>query len=312
MASLGFAPDLALRRHRLFSSTDLDDTRDRIAAVMQPHRLTPRGRSPGPSHMDYLDLGAVGLGAIKFGPMAVEVPAVADYHLAVFCLSGRGAVRTETGTVTVDDRIGVLSNPGQPFIAEFSPDAEQFVLRIARRHLQAHLGRPARFHRRMDLARPELQPFLWQLRALAADTGLARLAQQNARLRTHIEALLLNLLIQGQPHATPNQATQISPASVRRAEAFIRAHAGEPLTLEQIAAASGVPARTLHESFRRFRGTTPLALLREIRLDQARDQLRTTQDSVADVALHCGFGHQGRFAQAYRARFGEPPSATRR
>ncbi|MEU6280948.1 helix-turn-helix domain-containing protein [Streptomyces sp. NPDC047028] len=33
---------------------------------------------------------------------------------------------------------------------------------------------------------------------------------------------------------------------------------------------------------------------------------------MADVARRWGFAHQGRFAERYRARFGEPPSRTLR
>lgn len=32
--------------------------------------------------------------------------------------------------------------------------------------------------------------------------------------------------------------------------------------------------------------------------------------TVLDVAARCGFGHAGRFAAAYRERFGESPSRT--
>lgn len=43
---------LALREHRLFESRDLDETRERISRVMQPHALLPDGSRHGPSHMD--------------------------------------------------------------------------------------------------------------------------------------------------------------------------------------------------------------------------------------------------------------------
>lgn len=105
----------------------------------------------------------------------------------------------------------------------------------------------------------------------------------------------------------------IAPACVRRAEAFIHAHAAEPLRLADIALATDVPARTLLSAFQRFRERSPMQYLREVRLELARQRQRqpARQATVATIALDCGFLHLGRFAQAYRAQFGEPPSATR-
>ncbi|MGN4071462.1 anthranilate 1,2-dioxygenase regulatory protein AndR, partial [Burkholderia gladioli] len=53
---------LALRAHRLFESRDLDETRERISRVMQPHALVPGGRRHGgAAHMDFVRLGRLGL-----------------------------------------------------------------------------------------------------------------------------------------------------------------------------------------------------------------------------------------------------------
>jgi len=62
------------------------------------------------------------------------------------------------------------------------------------------------------------------------------------------------------------------------------------------------------DAFRRFRGCTPTAALRDLRLDRARARLTHGREGVSAVALGCGFTHLGRFAQAYRQRFGAAPS----
>ena len=59
MSPTSFEP-LALRAHRLFESRDLDETRERISRVMQPHALLPNGRTRGASHMDFVRLGEPG------------------------------------------------------------------------------------------------------------------------------------------------------------------------------------------------------------------------------------------------------------
>jgi transcriptional regulator GlxA family with amidase domain len=101
---------------------------------------------------------------------------------------------------------------------------------------------------------------------------------------------------------------------VKRAQTFIAERACEPITLADIAEAAGVPVRTLLDGFQRFSHATPMQLVRESRLERAREQLLQARDTdrVADIALGCGFANLGRFASAYREMFGETPSDTLR
>lgn len=102
------------------------------------------------------------------------------------------------------------------------------------------------------------------------------------------------------------------PRHLRRAEAFIRAHAPEPLTMEQIAGSAGCSVRTLQLAYRRFRATTPHAALMDVRLDRLRTDLAATDEPVAVVARRWGFTNAGRLTAQFRRRFGETPVAARR
>ncbi|MEV6902279.1 helix-turn-helix domain-containing protein [Amycolatopsis sp. NPDC051372] len=53
-------------------------------------------------------------------------------------------------------------------------------------------------------------------------------------------------------------------------------------------------------------------MLRDIRLGRAHRALLGADRTVAEIASSCGFTHLSRFAQEYRARFGELPSETAR
>jgi len=104
----------------------------------------------------------------------------------------------------------------------------------------------------------------------------------------------------------------IAPAHVRRAEQFIQEFASEDINLDMVVAASQVRKRTLYNSFKRFRGTSPMCYLRSVRLSKAREELMSTTSSrsVTEVALHWRFAHMGRFSMQYKKRFGELPSKT--
>ncbi|WP_323122022.1 anthranilate 1,2-dioxygenase regulatory protein AndR [Burkholderia alba] len=306
---------LALRGHRLFESRDLDETRERISRVMQPHALMPNGHRHGPSHMDFVRLGGLGLGAIAFGDaMHVSVDAVDGYYLLMFCLSGHARVRAMGRTVDVDRRTGVLCAPGEPFDAQLSADCEQFVLRIDAAALATLTGdATATLDPVIGVDSAALSSWMQQLMLVARSPALLDSANANPRVASRLEHLLLDLLIDGHPPVSASaRRHDPAPGFVRRAQDYIDTHFGQPLQLADIAQAAGAPERTLRDGFLQFRGVSPMQYLRQIRLEHARDLLRAAapERRIADIALDCGFTHLGRFAIAYRERFGELPSAT--
>ncbi len=107
---------------------------------------------------------------------------------------------------------------------------------------------------------------------------------------------------------------RVVPRHVRRAEAFMRASADQPITMLDVAAAAGCGTATLYASFRRFRNTTPLAVLHSIRLELVREALGAADDSVStrSIARQFGFTNPSRFIAAYGKEFGEAPKETRR
>lgn len=100
---------------------------------------------------------------------------------------------------------------------------------------------------------------------------------------------------------------------VRQAVEYMHAAANTPITTTDVAEHVGLSIRGLQQAFQRQLGTAPNAMLRGIRLDRVRDELRagTPNDTtVASVAVRWGFAHLGRFSAAYSRRFGEYPRDT--
>lgn len=151
------------------------------------------------------------------------------------------------------------------------------------------------------------------------DTLFAELARSDSLLENEIairsfeEHLTLCLLL-GMPHNYSQRLLQLqtpaAPANVRRAENFMHANADTPLTIVQIADAAQCSVRALQMAFRRFRGTTPMAALRRIRLDEARNEMLRAgrPESLGRIAAGHGFSNPGRFAQLFRRTYGAYPS----
>jgi AraC-like DNA-binding protein len=132
-------------------------------------------------------------------------------------------------------------------------------------------------------------------------------------VRSFEDNLALCVLL-GLPHdyaeRLGRQKTAAAPGNVKRAEAFMRANVGAPLTIAEIAEAAGCSVRALQIAFHRFRGTTPMRVLLQARLEQARtEMLRPGQmASLARIAAEHGFSSPTRFAQSFRRKYGVYPS----
>lgn len=106
-----------------------------------------------------------------------------------------------------------------------------------------------------------------------------------------------------------------APYYVRRAIDYIHANAPNPITPQDLVTVAGVSARSLYYGFRRWRGTTPMAYLRNVRLALARKELeaaRANGGNVTEIAMNVGYEHLSRFSKDYREKYGESPSMTLR
>ena len=105
-----------------------------------------------------------------------------------------------------------------------------------------------------------------------------------------------------------------APYYVRRVENYIRGHAHEPISADDLVSVGGVSARSIYNGFRRFRSTTPMGYLKAVRLDMARDALirgrRRGTTSVTEAATAAGYTNLSQFSRDYKARFREAPSRT--
>ncbi|MBB4292531.1 AraC-like DNA-binding protein [Rhizobium leguminosarum] len=114
-------------------------------------------------------------------------------------------------------------------------------------------------------------------------------------------------------HFEKKKVSAVAPWHVRRAIDYMHANIAEPFTMSMVADQVGISLRALQTGFKAFRGTSPGAYLRTIRLKAVHDQLRDplNQQTLRDICTTWGFFHPGRFSAIYRSAFGESPRDTR-
>lgn len=131
-------------------------------------------------------------------------------------------------------------------------------------------------------------------------------------LQEHIIATVLETLPHNYKEARPAKLDFAVPRSVRLAEEYMHAFADQPVTVEALARHAGCSERALHLAFKSFRSTSPMAVLRDIRLDAAHKDLTRREMTITDVVFKWGFTNLGRFSKLYEQRFGRKPSETKR
>src|SRR5690606_16243293 len=121
------------------------------------------------------------------------------------------------------------------------------------------------------------------------------------------ERTLLTMLLTGVPHNKSEELadspSRIAPYYVKRAEEYIRSAATGEITMEDIAKAACISERTLFYGFKRWRNTTPMAYVWDVRLALARKELenaRRTGGTVSQAAVNAGFTTFSHFAKIYK------------
>lgn len=97
------------------------------------------------------------------------------------------------------------------------------------------------------------------------------------------------------------------PRAVAEALELMESHIADPLNLDQIAALVGLSSRQLQRQFSKALDLSVMHVYRDIRLETARELLRSSHIPLGEIANMTGFGSQAAFSSAYRHRYGQSP-----
>lgn len=97
------------------------------------------------------------------------------------------------------------------------------------------------------------------------------------------------------------------PDFIRNAMLFLQDHYAENLSLDKIAHACSVNKYYFHRTFKKFMGVTPNEYLITIRLNKAKELLRTTDLRVNQVASLVGIDNTSHFINTFKKHEGITP-----
>lgn len=101
------------------------------------------------------------------------------------------------------------------------------------------------------------------------------------------------------------------PPRLAEALALMQANLAEPLPTDDVARLVGLSRRQLERLFKQHLDSLPSRHYLELRLQRSRELLRSSGQSVLQVALACGFSSGAHFSNAYKAAFGRTPREER-
>jgi len=310
------------QRHLVLESTDWDEIADSTDEVYMPFRVRPRDRATPDSFHYTFAVGGFTISRFRYGAAVSLDDFQPDTGRGIALTTIQGRVRHQGDACTGE---------GESFLVDVSRSG--YRLEADSDHVQLNLSYPHQllselYERWHGVAAHEA---MWRLNFTFGGPGsswlalleycarcIAEMPDQVADgpLGRHLEEMLgMNLLSQWSRRSSDPAYTRphkAAPRYVATAEEYLRGHAREAPTLTEVAAAVGVSVRALTGAFRSYREQSPIALLREVRMNGVRGDLLAApaEATVSSVLRSWGYVNHGVFSQAYRERFGEPPSAT--
>ncbi len=122
----------------------------------------------------------------------------------------------------------------------------------------------------------------------------------------------LRRYINGLPEGQTGWLAGARDPVVGQALAVLHKEPAHPWTIADLARRVGLSRTRLADRFQHFLGESPIAYLTQWRLKLGAEMLRTTEDSVAEVAAAVGYGSEASFNRAFKREFDCPPGQFRR
>ena len=168
-----------------------------------------------------------------------------------------------------------------------------------------------------DAAFPALKETFQRLRDIFLLYSVPQLDQHlvahpGAQLR--IKACLLEIFaILYEKECLSPQKKEADPRleALKQVMIYIRDHYASKIYLKDLARIMNMNEQYFCRFFKKALGKSPIAYIKEVRIKEASLLLETTSDSIAEVALRCGFTTSGHFVTEFKKTMGVSPAKYR-
>ena len=117
----------------------------------------------------------------------------------------------------------------------------------------------------------------------------------------------------GQSQFSPYLVAPLADGSpIARAQAFVMDNIGHAFSVQALADAAGISARSFARHFRQHAGMTPHDFIEQARIDAARRALESTRLPLKSVAYDCGFGNADNMRRVFVKRLQVTPADYRK
>jgi AraC-like DNA-binding protein len=316
--------------HVALRTSDVDEAREFCRKMYYgPLRVNPVGDRSGFAFSgDVVMLGPITVGEISYGTdVQLNIADLETSYHVLAPITGTLRSRHRGTVVHADPTRAAVYRPVGDIDLEWPGECRLLSVKVERavleRELDAALDQqivsPLLLGESFDLVDGPGRTWAALVRLLhkelCAEGGLAAQPRMASRWRDMVVSGLA--LTVEHPYGDEPAGMQgpRRPRTVKRTLDAMNSEPWRQFTAKDLAEIAGVGVRVLQESFRQHVGVSPLSYLKRLRLDGVHAELSRSdpwQMNVSEVAYRWGFTHLGRFAGAYRARFGVSPSQTLR
>lgn len=229
-------------------------------------------------------------------------------HEIFYCLKGRGYVRQDGHSDTVAAGQIVWIDVNHPHVHWADPDEpwEVYWLRAEGAQLNAT---HALLRARSQLCMPAMEPEE-TIRTFENLFTLCEKRRQPFDALANAEVARLLALCAESTRPAPDGGDGVSPELADILEEM-RIYYQRPWRINDIARRCGKSPAQTHRLFHKAIGTSPVAWLRRIRIEQAMQKLAGTTDTVAEIAYQVGYNDPLFFSRDFKRATGLPPTGYR-
>lgn len=327
MKNLTFNGEYPVARFSNVRARGIDATRNAFTRLVREHEILSFGSRRCLAEIHYAPLQKMALSSVSLNTqITARVRAVRDSSLIFTLLEGEIEIGMDGRKFDVRENSVVVVPAGVPFSLDIPDENRSVILEMDQGHLDSFTLKETGATR-ADLMAVNLGSDTVETKAAVArllrflrtelqnDSPLLRHAGYIERLEELIACSLICAVPDSTRESEIHHGCRSLPRYIRRAVDYMHDHAGTPPTLQALSHVAATSSRTLIRGFNRYLGRSPIAYLRDIRLQRAHEELCRSVPgdiSVTSIAHKWNFFHVGRFTTLYKRTFGQSPAESLR